>query len=310
MLIPAGRIEAVDGREFVNDAPEAILAAFEREGLVLPIDVNHKMEVMDVGEDVPAMGWIVALEEREGAIWARVEWTPRGEKALRAREYRYISPAFLHDQHGRILELVSAALVTQPAFRMPALAGRMHSHPDKEETGMDKKALCARLGLPEDADDAAVLAAIDELKKGLAAARPADPEKFVPRADYDRVLAELAGAKKALAEREARELRQQAEQLIGKGIEAGQIAPASKEFWLEMACESKAGLEKLQRFLASAPKVVDAQATPPEPPQVGRKKALSAAERQVAAALGLTEEEFIAAQAEAAEPADGKEETA
>ncbi len=101
MLVPAGRIEAVDGRVFFNDVPEAVVAAFARHGLELPIDVNHKSEVAPAGEETPAMGWITALEVREGAIWARVEWTPRGREALEKREYRYISPAFYHDEAGR-----------------------------------------------------------------------------------------------------------------------------------------------------------------------------------------------------------------
>ncbi len=114
MLIPAGRIEAVDGRVFINGVPEAIVAAFQRHGLELPIDINHKMELMPAGEEAPAMGWITALEVREGAIWARVEWTPRGARALKDREYRYISAAIEGDVRPsvRVVEIPAAPAET------------------------------------------------------------------------------------------------------------------------------------------------------------------------------------------------------
>ena len=299
MLIPAGRIEAVDGRTFINDAPEAVVARFEAHGLELPIDINHRMELMPAGEEAPAMGWITALDVREGAIWARVEWTPRGEEALRNREYRYISPAFLHDEQGRILELLSAALVTQPAFRMPALAAREPSHTSKEQI-MDRKALCQRLGLPEDADDAAVLAAIDTLKQASASEdKDITPERYVPRADYDRVQAELAAVRKELAERERRALAEAAEALVEDGIRAGKIAPASRDFWLGVASENKEGLRRVEQFLASAPQIVPVDEQADSDDACPPKKALTAAEKQVAAVLGLTDEEFIAARDEA-----------
>ena len=242
---------------------------------------------------------------REGAIWARVEWTPRGREALANREYRYISPAFYHDEAGRILEIVSAALVTQPAFRMPALAARAASPSphQSQETDMDRKELCRRLGLPEDADDAAVFAAIDALKAGKAAAAAEaapDPGKFVPRADYEHVQKQLAAAQQALAERERAELKREAEQLVEDGVRAGKIAPATREFWLQLAGRDREGLAKVKAFLKSAPRIVPPATagaaedgeTDGEP---GRRKALTAVEKAVAAQLGLTAEEFMEA---------------
>ena len=300
MLVPAGRIEAVDGRVFINDAPEAVVEAFARHGLDLPVDVNHRTEVMGPGEDAPAMGWITALEVRDGAIWAHIEWTRRGARAVCEREYRYISPAFLADAKGRVREILSAALVTRPAMRMPALAQRqLH----QRETDMDRKELCRRLGLPEDAGEEAVLAAIDELKAGKAGAAAEmtpDPQKFVPRADYEHVQKQLAAAQQALAERARAELEREAEQLVEEGVRAGKIAPATKEFWLDMAAASREGLAKVREFLASAPRIVlPAEAGAAEDggsdEDAGGRKALTAAEREVAAQLGLSEREFLEA---------------
>jgi phage I-like protein len=296
MLFPAGRIETTDGREFRNDAPAAVIAEFERDGLVLPVDINHRSETAAPGDEAPAVGWIAALEERDGALWARVEWTPWGASLLAAREYRYISPAFYHSEDGLVLKLLSAALVTQPAIRMPALAARNSSNDKPKETGMDKKALCARLGLPQDADDDAILAAISKLKESAAMAAAGKdapgPDAFVPRADYDHVRAELASARKALAERERKELEAAAARLVDDGVKDGKIAPASKDFWLAQASRDAEGLEQVRTFLASAPKVVPGKDAP-RPDKGGDAKALTAAEKKVAAAMGIAEEDFI-----------------
>jgi len=69
------------------------------------------------GDEAPAAGWIVELnvvrdgDDRAPGIWGRVEWTPRGKRAVAEREYRFVSPAFLHRRTGQIERLTSAGLV-------------------------------------------------------------------------------------------------------------------------------------------------------------------------------------------------------
>lgn len=43
---------------------------------------------------------------------------------IAAREYRYLSPAFLHDDAGVITRLKSAGLLHHPALHLTALASR------------------------------------------------------------------------------------------------------------------------------------------------------------------------------------------
>ncbi len=295
MLLPAGRIKTTDGRVFRNEAPDALVDEFRRDGLDLPIDINHRSEVAAPGEDAPAVGWIKDLQVRDGQLWARVEWTPRGEQLLAAREYRYISPAFWHAEDGLVLKVLSAALLTQPAIPMPALAARQKSHDATDkETGMNRNALCKLLGLSGDADDTAITAAIEDLKAQKAmAGRITDPDKWVPRADYDQVRAELAAAQKTVAGIKVAELKAAAERLVENGVKEGKIAPASRDFWLGLASQDAGGLEKVRAFLASAPQIAPPGASLTGADADAGRKALTAAEKKVAAALGIGEAEFL-----------------
>ena len=65
---------------------------------------------------------ITELEARAGALWARTRWTDQAAAALRAREYRYLSPWFMHTPDGVVTCLSGAALTNTPALDMPALA--------------------------------------------------------------------------------------------------------------------------------------------------------------------------------------------
>ena len=129
-LFKAGDNETTKG-VFVFDAAaaEMVLAhAKERGGVDYPIDLEH-LSLDDDGRhfDPDARGWF-RLEVRNGELWAvDVRWTPDGARRLGERTQRYVSPAFLTDDDGRVTEIVNVALVAMPATHgTPALiaAGR------------------------------------------------------------------------------------------------------------------------------------------------------------------------------------------
>ena len=97
-LLPAGlTVRGRDGRAWSNPNPAAIVEAFQNNGADLPVDIEHSTEHKGShGEPAPAVGWIKAMEVRDGAVWGRVEWTERGSSLLQNKEYRYLSPVFLH----------------------------------------------------------------------------------------------------------------------------------------------------------------------------------------------------------------------
>ncbi len=124
-LIPSGpAVVGADGRRWLHDAPDKILAEFAARNRPMVIDWEHASEHRaPVGLDAPAAGWIDRLEARAGAIWGHVErWTERATAMLRAGEYRYVSPVFNYEKEtGRIRELTSAALTNRPNLPLAAL---------------------------------------------------------------------------------------------------------------------------------------------------------------------------------------------
>lgn len=147
----------------------------------VPIDLDHST---DKGGASEAAAWIVGLQRSGDSVFADVEWTPKGESAVKEKRYLYISPTFvsdLKDQQGKSLgpALLRAALTNNPFLRsMPAVtlsgqafAVRIGDPPDSRPAMTDLLKTLAKLhGLPEDADEAKVLEAAT-----AAAAKPPPP---------------------------------------------------------------------------------------------------------------------------------------
>jgi hypothetical protein len=87
------------------------------------VDLEHlSLDDESPSFDPDARGWF-DLEVRDGELWAvRIRWTPDGERRLREKTQRYISPAFPTDDDGRITRIVNMALTAMPATHdTPAL---------------------------------------------------------------------------------------------------------------------------------------------------------------------------------------------
>jgi phage I-like protein len=295
MVFPPGPdLNAVDGRSWRMDDPAAVIAASLAAGLDLPIDWEHAQdEVAPKGGRADAAGWISALELRDGVIWARVDWTPAGKASVEGKSYRYLSPSFLHlkSEPRQVTRVIGAALVNRPAFAMPALAS---SHPQQTEESLVDKDLLDALGLAGNATKADAITAIGKLKGDFAAATAAAQtppvDKFMPRADYDRVLERATAAETKLAERDATELEARVTALVEGGIKEGKIAPASKDHFLALARKDLASVESL---LKAAPVVVKpSDIDQRDKPATG---ALTDEEKAICAQMGLPEKDFIAA---------------
>lgn len=295
MLVPAGRFDTNDGRSFINDQPDVVVARFNAGGVMLPFDFEHGSELRAPGgEFAPAAGWIVAVENRDGVLWSKVEWTERGSAAIVAREVRYVSPAMEIDYStGRVEALSSAAVTVRPAISsLPAIASRQTQQEETEK--MDRKALCQKLKLPETASDAEIFAAIDKLESdtaiALASAKAPDLNQYVPRADYTLVAGERDRLQTEIASRNAGDLAAEATKLVEQGIKDRKIAPASKDYYLS-TCSTREGVDKFKAFIATAPAVVPAGAGA-DPADTATGKALTSIQKQVARQLGISEEAY------------------
>lgn len=145
-----------DGPFRVADAA-AVIRASLADPRGIPVDENHATQMAGArGEPAPARGWVRDLEARADGIWGRVDWSPTGEALMSERAYRGLSPVIVHRPDGVILQIRSVALTNTPnLIGLTAL---------NTETLMNLANIALALGLAEDADEAAILAAIEKLK--------------------------------------------------------------------------------------------------------------------------------------------------
>jgi phage I-like protein len=103
-LVPVGAtVTERDGRTWKNTNPQQAALNSMKRLAKLSIDVNHATDLAaPKGGASPAFGWITALTaDGRGAIFADVEWTPRGTEAVKNKEYGFISPVFFSTRKGR-----------------------------------------------------------------------------------------------------------------------------------------------------------------------------------------------------------------
>ena len=300
-LIPPDKtIKGRDGREWKNPNPkQAALNSIARLS-TLPIDENHATDLAaPKGGAAPAFGWMKNLHADEsGAICADVEWTERGREALAKKEYRFISPVFLHNEKGEINCILRVALTNSPNLNLPALNSEQRENIFEEKKPMNK-ALLAALGLPETATEDEALAAAKSLNASKAAASAqtdrtaVDLTAYAPRADLNAMEARAVAAEKQLSDLNAAQLKRDAEAAVDEAIKSRKIAPASRAEYLAL-CSTQAGLESFRKIAAATPAIISADAQAPEgaPPAAGSGTALNAEDVSVRKALGYSDEEI------------------
>ena len=194
----------------------------------------------------------------------RVEWASAGREAIQGRHYSYFSPRFLLDEQGRVAGLTEEAevgsLVNDPAFERAEQIAASRDYQAPRESLAEGERLCddagmdqikTLLGLPPDADDAAVAAKIQQLmaqadddKKDIAA-KAADAEKArrescEARADADAAKDELKKKDEELSALRARLDKDRdaaADVFVEMACSSGKIAPkdeAAKAAWKEI----------------------------------------------------------------------------
>lgn len=159
--------------DFVYDeaAASAVMAAYEREGVDLCIDLNHGVLDGDARADSSdARGWF-KLEQRGGELWATdVKWTSDGQRRLTEKTQRYISPLFkFDDKSARVQQVLNVALVSMPALYDAAALVAANSEPKGE--GEKVVSVAARDNACE-----SLLIALATAATGVK--QPMDPEKI------------------------------------------------------------------------------------------------------------------------------------
>lgn len=284
-LLPIGKVKSQKG-DFIVDQESflRIKNTFKERGIDIVIDYEHQT-LEDI--QAPAGGWIKDLFIRDGAIAAKVEWTPKAQEYIKSREYKYLSPVVLvrkSDQKAVVLH--SVALTNTPAIDgMFAIVNSINLD-DFEEGGNDMeflKRLAALLGLSENATEDQVIQAIqaatgevEKLKEEIKKQQEGKGDGTEPVAnkvicgllglnDKDAKTEDLAAAIMTLKNpanfvpvTEFNKLKDRldkkdSEELVTKALKAGKISAAQKEWAEEYALKDPEGFKK---FAEKAPQAV------------------------------------------------------
>ena len=221
-----------------------------------------------------------------------------GDKA-----YRHISPVIAHDAQNRVTAILRASLVNRPN-----LIGLTALH--QEEATMDLIAkLRQALGLPDTADEATVLAAVNQRQAlqaagstalgaiakaaGLAADATgdavlqavqvlADPAKTVPAAHVIALQAQFTELQQNVAKKEAT-------RFIDAAIKAGKVGLRPlRDHYIARHMQDPAGVEKEVGAMIA----LNGNSRLPADPPGGGAAALSDTDREVIALMGISEEAF------------------
>jgi phage I-like protein len=321
-VVPAGEFRGRDGRgPYRLLTPGDVVEAFAAWGGDLCVDYEHQtLTAAQKAGPVPAAGWVKALEAREDGIWARIEWTETAAAALRAKEYRYLSPVFDYmGATGEVRVLKMVALTNIPNLHLQAAASRQG---DAMNELLER--LCYMLNLPLTTTAEEMAAQLDKLKTmladaqatatasaelakavGLAADAPIatvaqsiqakltslatpDPAQYVPKAQYDQVahsLAELQGTTQA-----AETVR-----LVEEAMSAGKVPPALKAWATEYATRDPEGF---RHYAESAPVITGTAHSNLGQGSGADTQTLNPEEETVSHALGLSADAYLAAKKE------------
>lgn len=297
ILPPGPEVVGEDSRGWWLRHPDQVLAALQGRARPLVIDWEHATEHRaPQGLEAPAAGWVTEYEMRDGMIFGKSEWTARAAQQIADREYRYLSPVLLYQKDNReIVGVTSIGLTNQPNLPLKAL--------NREESPMPLPvALLQALDLPAAATDSDVVTAVTAIKTRLATVnaelatarnRAETPplEKFVPRGDYDAALARASNAEQQLQTLQTQQRAEQVDALIQKALTAGQITPATQDYYKAM-CQTEGGIAEFEKFIAKAPAIIGGESGLGGKPPGGTDVAMNAELRQVSAMFGNSVEDL------------------
>lgn len=329
LLIPDGEFRSSDGSGRPTEVPawrmsaliaDRVLARAKSRSAKIVVDYEHQtIRAAENGKPAPASGRIDRQSLRYEAglgILGVIDWTKSAQEMIDADEYAYLSPVFPYDaKTGDVLALMHFALTNDPGLdglTVAALSAFADFSTEEEPHMSLLQKLLASLGLADNTNEEAALATVASLKAkvgeidGLnakvatlsAQVGSPDPAKFVPIATLSALQGEHAALQGQLVALSAEVNGGKLDKIVTDGLAAGKLTPATEAWARDLG---KANLAQLSAFLSAAPVIVAPNTTQTNGQGDGGKTTavLSAEQKTVAAALGLTTEQFISGAKEA-----------
>jgi phage I-like protein len=310
-LLPANNFAAVDGRP--RDVPDAkwkineliaqrLLAELATRQNDIPIYYDHQdLHAKTNGKKAVAAGWVkpdaFEFQPDAGLFAIEPKWTAAAQAHMDADEIRYVSPLFAYNADGEITRLINFSLTNSPGISgMNSVAGLAESLYGDDPMSLAAK-LQSALALAPGVTEAEILQAVTDLHAHSAqqttriaelnqqittGSTEPDPDKYVSIAALQEVNQRLAA------------LQQQTETDKKQALidaNASKLATPSLKEWA-----GKCSLVALQEYLTAAPEMPGLEGTQSKGQEPdtssGGTAALSAEDKTVMAALGMTEDEY------------------
>jgi phage I-like protein len=116
LLMAEGSVKLAGAEPVImdKDAGEKVIAAFNEQGVKVPIDFEHSTVFKaSKGERSDAAGWVTSFEYVEGeGLMAHVEWTEEAGQLIAGKQYQYFSPVIHFDKESRRVERISSVALT------------------------------------------------------------------------------------------------------------------------------------------------------------------------------------------------------
>ena len=304
-ILPMGLVQSQKGNFIVDEESfNNIQNTFKGRGIDIVIDYEHQT-LKDV--EAPAGGWIKEIFIQDGAIVAKVEWTPKAEEYLKNKEYKYLSPVVLVGKvSNKAKVLHSVALTNTPAIDgMYPIINSLGIEFEEGGNGQMEfmKAIAKLLGLPETATEEEVTAAVTKMLAGGGGSEQVlvankiitDLLGVQPDAKTEDVSAAIMALKNPtgfVPAAQFNELKQRldkkdGEELVENALKAGKITAAQKEWAEEYALKDPKGFAQ---FVEKSPKIVPTGVLDIDDPN--NKQSIDDATMQVCKMMGMSKEDL------------------
>lgn len=332
-LLPSGEFRSRDGSP--TDVPHWFIDKAIAQRLIdkvrhlnqdVLIDYEHETifkakQGIEAGS-VLAAGWFNADEikwfeddERQG-LFIKPRWTEKAYQHIKKGEFAFLSAVFPYDKNGIPLELRMAALTNDPGVTGMRRLAVLSASIQQEDYQMPEilRKLLAKLGVNvaegtqvSDEQLQSALSALEKLQSEKTAAdeqvatlsakhAEVDLSKYVPKEAYDATVAQLATLSAKATESEV-------ERLISKARNDGRVLEAEVNYLKGFGAQQ--GVAALSAMLEQRPQIAVLSAKQTDTTNVNKAAekekglaVLSAADKEAAKLLGMTEADFAKQKAE------------
>lgn len=209
-----------------REAFEQLIADWRANGSKeILMDFEHQSEVEKIDSNTTAAAWIsnLAIDDERGLV-GDVKFTDQGAEAVSNRRLRFLSCTWYTDKAGRPTKMTTVGLTNKPNIPVAPILNKepvtgVKTVEEKKGSEMDIEKLKQALGLPADATEEQVLAAVKEGQD--AKAKAAELQANAEKAALEKEAEEFAEANAKKCNKDVLKAQYIANKDVAKALVAG-----------------------------------------------------------------------------------------